>query len=129
MQAGDRVTLDLAMPIERIHADPRVRQNVGRVALSRGPLIFCLEECDNGADLDAVSLPRTAAETWRFEPQLLGGIGTLQAPGMRDLPFTGQATYRTTAPLTAPCALTAIPYYAWDHRAPGAMQVWIREQG
>lgn len=126
-QAGDTVQLDLPMAIERVHADPRVRQDVGRVALSRGPLIFCLEGCDNGADLDAVSLPRGATTTWRLDKKLLGGVGVIRSRGRRALPFSDDATYHTTAPQTAACALTAIPYYAWDHRAPGAMQVWIRE--
>ncbi|MBZ0279060.1 MAG: glycoside hydrolase family 127 protein, partial [Anaerolineae bacterium] len=55
--AGDTVRLKLAMPVERIAANPQVRQDIGRVALQRGPVVYCLEEADNGAGLARVALP------------------------------------------------------------------------
>ncbi|RVA24180.1 glycoside hydrolase family 127 protein, partial [Mesorhizobium sp. M7D.F.Ca.US.004.03.1.1] len=54
---GDQVRLDLEMPIERLYANPQVRQDAGRVALSRGPLIYCVEASDNDSQLHRVSLP------------------------------------------------------------------------
>ncbi len=125
---GDRVELVLAMPVERIHADPRVRHDVGRVAVQRGPLLYCLEGCDNGADLDAVVLSGTARITTRSQPRLLGGMVTLHARGRREQPFR-DGLYRSAAPTSTAQPLTFIPYYAWDNRKPGAMAMWVREQG
>jgi DUF1680 family protein len=59
-QAGDVVELDLPMPVERVHADPRVKADVGRLALQRGPVVYCLEGADNQGHVRNLSLPRTA---------------------------------------------------------------------
>lgn len=124
-QPGDRVVLVLAMPVERVRADPRVRHDAGRVALQRGPLLYCLEGCDNGADLDAVVLPDDARIAVATQPRLLGGVTTLQARGRREQPFTG-GLYRARPALDKAVPLTFVPYYAWDNRKPGAMAVWVR---
>ena len=59
--AGDIVALDLPMPPERLYAHPNVRMDVGRVALRRGPLIYCVEEADNpGGPVQRLTLPRGA---------------------------------------------------------------------
>lgn len=125
-QAGDRVRLDLAMPVERMRADPRIRQDAGRIALQRGPLVYCLEGVDNGSDLDALAIPRSARPAWRFAPRLLDGIGTIRLRGVREQPFAGEP-YATSPARRRVIALTAIPYFAWDNRRPGAMAVWLRE--
>ena len=82
-QAGDTVTLELPMPIERVYADPQVRQNRGRVALQRGPVVYCLEAADNGADLNALTLPRDAALEASFAPDLLSGVTVLRGQAER----------------------------------------------
>ncbi len=125
-QSGDRVQLDLAMPVERVRADPRVRQDAGRIALQRGPVVYCLEGCDNGADLDAVVLPAAARISIKDQAKLLGGVHTLHATGRREQPFSG-GLYRNTPPAWKPAALTFVPYFAWDNRKPGAMAVWVRD--
>ena len=71
-QSGDTVTLELPMPVERIHASPRVSADRGRVALQRGPIVYCLEAADNGTDLDLVTLPPESVLTAEFKPDLLG---------------------------------------------------------
>lgn len=124
-QAGDRVELVLAMPVERVHADPRVRHDAGRVAIQRGPLLYCLEGCDNGTDLDAVVLPDGARIATKAQPRLLGSVVTLHARGHREQPFAG-GLYRTHPAAAKPVPLTFVPYYAWDNRKPGAMAVWVR---
>ncbi|TGV96317.1 glycoside hydrolase family 127 protein, partial [Mesorhizobium sp. M2E.F.Ca.ET.154.01.1.1] len=65
---GDRVELDLEMSMARVFANPQVRQDIGRVALARGPLIYCVEETDNGAGLHRIALPRTARLEAHPEP-------------------------------------------------------------
>ena len=113
-QAGDLVQLDLPMPIRRIEAHRDVKADQGKVALMRGPLVYCLEAVDHpGADLTRLVLPKTAE--LRAEPRadLLGGVTVL----------TGQAL----ADGTREIPLTAVPYYAWANRDKGAMNVWIQQ--
>ena len=127
-QSGDTVVLDLPMTVQRVYADPRVAADRGRAALRRGPMVYCLEAADNGTDLEAIILPREAELSAHFEPGLLGGVTVLRGTAYR-LPREGDAhaLYGTEPPRLVPAAITAVPYYAWDNRAPGEMLVWIRE--
>ncbi len=122
---GDRAVLDLPMPVERVRSHPKVQANVGRVALQRGPIVYCLEETDNGTNLDAVALPRGAKLTARFDPKLLGGVTVITGKGRRET--GGPALYTSDAPAAKPVALRAVPYCTWANRRPGEMLVWIRE--
>ncbi len=125
---GDRITLDLPMAVERIHAHPDIRDDAGRVAVKRGPLLYCVEACDNPAPIHAVRLPRDARLEPSFDHDLLGGMVTLkgaaQAEGAEDW---ADAIYRTDPPRVQPAPLAALPYFAWGNRAPGTMAVWLRE--
>lgn len=122
---GDKLALTLPMPVERIHADPRVATVAGRVALQRGPVVYCFEEADNGATLSALALPRTAPLTARHDPALLGGCVVIEGPGVRD--EITPDLYQTAPPATAPVPLRAIPYGLWANRGEGEMRVWLRE--
>ncbi|TGW05979.1 glycoside hydrolase family 127 protein, partial [Mesorhizobium sp. M2D.F.Ca.ET.145.01.1.1] len=125
---GDRVRLDLEMPIERLYANPEVRQDAGRVALSRGPLIYCVEATDNDTSLHRLTLPRTAGIEAHDEPDLLGGVVTLAATAQADAGDGWQdGLYRSEPPAKVETRLTAIPYFAWDNREPGEMLVWLRD--
>jgi DUF1680 family protein len=128
-QSGDRVILDLAMPVERVYAHPDVRQDAGCVALQRGPLVYCLEAVDHTVPLHRLVLPRAAELASHFEPGMLGGIvvitGTAQAAD--DTDWEGML-YRSWPVTAYPCTITAIPYYAWDNRAPGEMRVWLQAE-
>jgi DUF1680 family protein len=111
---GDVVTLDLPMPVRRVLADERVTDDAGKVALERGPIVYCAEGADHaGAVLDLV-VPDGARLTAEARPNLLGGVTVLRGT-VRDA--KGQ-----------PRALLAIPYYAWSHRGPGEMAVWLKRQ-
>ena len=126
-QDGDRVTLDLAMPVERLEAHPRVRMDCGRVALQRGPVVYCLEEVDNGAELADVALPRRAALKAEFKPDLLGGCTVLRGKAVRRAQAGwNEALYRPDATPVRSAPITAVPYCLWGNRKPGAMLVWIR---
>ena len=127
-RAGDTVTLELPMPVERVYANPKVRQDRGRVALQRGPIVYCLEAVDNGEDLNALVLPRDAALEAAFEPDLLSGVTVLRGLAARvSADDWDGALYRTEPPAASPVTVTAIPYFAWDNRPSGEMQVWVRE--
>ncbi|MHC4479938.1 MAG: glycoside hydrolase family 127 protein [Planctomycetota bacterium] len=126
--AGDEVQLDLPMPVERIRAHPKVRQAAGRVALQRGPIVYCLEEVDNGPDLNAIALPAEAELHVRHDPDLLGGVTTItgRAARLTGAPRSGEL-YAPVAPTSEPCQVRAVPYCTWANREPGEMLVWIRE--
>ncbi|MBN1933759.1 MAG: glycoside hydrolase family 127 protein [Anaerolineae bacterium] len=128
-QPGDVVTLDLAMPVEHIAAHPAVRDDIGRVALQRGPLVYCLEEADNGPNLPALALPPEVAWKVKFDPSLLGGVVVIDGEAERR---SGESwmdqLYRPAVPKVERAPVRAIPYYAWANREPGEMLVWIREK-
>jgi hypothetical protein len=125
---GDRVDLDLPMPVERIEANPHVRQDCGCVALQRGPLVFCLEEEDNGPDLADLALPRRAPVEARFDPGLLGGAVVVEGRARRrGASGWDGVLYRPAGSRTREVPLRAIPYFLWANRGPGEMRVWVRE--
>jgi len=113
------------MPVERVHADPRVATVAGCTALQRGPVVYCVEEADHGPNLAALTLPRTAPLTVRRDPALLGGCVVIEATGTRQRPTPD--LYSTTAIATEATPLRAIPYGLWANRGEGEMRVWIRE--
>ncbi|NLF19043.1 MAG: glycoside hydrolase family 127 protein [Lentisphaerae bacterium] len=126
---GDCVELTLPMPVRRVRAHPSVRHDAGRVALQRGPVLYCLEEDDNGPDLAALSLPRRAAVRVDRRGSPFAGVPVLRARGRR-LATAGwdDALYRADEPAPpTPAALTAVPYALWANRRPGEMALWIRE--
>ena len=127
--SGDQVRLSLPMPVERIHAHPDVKMDIGRVALKRGPLIYCLEGIDNGGGpLNRFRLPPDALLRYEARPELLGGAGVIRAEAeISDVRDWGEALYRAAPPSRRPAELTAVPYYLWDNREPGEMLVWIPE--
>jgi len=126
--AGDKIELLLPMPGERVVTPPAARQVCGRVALKRGPLVYCLESVDNGADLNDVRLPREARLSAAMDTSLLGGTMVLRATALRtQWERNAKALYRDTAPRFEKAKITAIPYALWAHRKPGEMLVWIRE--
>jgi uncharacterized protein len=120
-KAGDVVRLSLPMPVERVHADPHVKADVGRVALRRGPVVYCLEGVDNGGSVRNLCLPKEAKLTASFEKDLLGGVVVVEGEAL--------AVSRPKEQLeTKPVAFRAVPYFAWDNRRPGQMIVWLAEQ-
>jgi DUF1680 family protein len=128
--AGDQVGLDLDMAVERVYAHPEVRQDAGRVALMRGPIVYCLEEADNPMSLNRLRVPAQTPFDCRFEPDLLGGVVTLSADIEADATADWDGTlYRTEPAKAEPAPIKAIPYFAWDNRGSGEMLVWLRASG
>ena len=126
-QRGDVVELRLEMPVERVYAHPAVRQDAGRVALQRGPLVYCLEEADNTAPPHRIALPRTGSLVAQLEADLLGGIATIGGPAVIEAAADGAPLYGDDPPALQPGRITAVPYYAWANRQQGQMAVWIRD--
>lgn len=124
---GEQVELVFDMPVEAVEANPQVRADAGKVALTRGPLVYCLEEADNGANLSAIRLLEGAAPAVEADTALPGGAVAIRVPGMRRQ-STGwdDALYRPLSKEETPVIVKAIPYCLWGNRAPGEMQVWTR---
>jgi len=130
-QSGDTVNVALPMDVRLMESHALVANNRGRVAITRGPLVYCVEAADHaGADVWDLALPRSPRWRTVWEPELLGGVVALRTQAHASDSATGTALYRphrVGAPRAAcaPTELMAIPYYAWANRAPGPMQVWI----
>jgi DUF1680 family protein len=126
-QAGDRIEWQFEMPIERVYAHPEVKDDRGRVALRRGPVVYCFEETDNGKDLDGLYLPSITELTAVYEEGLFGGTVVVRGEGKRFAVEGMKELYQLVPGITESVALQAVPYFAWDNREPGEMLVWIRE--
>jgi len=125
-QDGDKVSLTLCLEPRKIYSNTKVRENAGCVALMRGPLVYCIEECDNGDDLSALRLPRSSAViSEKLQHGIIGNIVTLKAEGVR-MTSTG-TLYSGIPPKSEAAALYAVPYYTWGNRESGGMRVWIFE--
>jgi DUF1680 family protein len=98
-KAGDVVDLNLPMPVRRVEANPEVKEDVGRLAIQRGPLIYCLEGCDQSVPIESITLPLSARLTIEKRPTLLGGVVVIKGMG-ETKPDTDWAStlYRTATP-------------------------------
>ena len=124
---GDVVELTLPMPVERVYSHPLVRSNAGKVALRRGPIVYCLEEADNGKALWQIALPRKSPLRARWDKKLLGGTVVIEGKAIRLAGDAKDAAlYRTTPPKGKPVAIRAVPYCLWSNRKSGEMTVWVR---
>ena len=126
-QGTHRIRLLLPMKPRRVYARENVRQDAGCVAFAFGPLVYCLEGCDNPEPLwnlraDAEAEIRMTEK----DPACLRGIRKMLIPGYRRTD-TAPALYSGQRPVYEACTLTAIPYYAWANREPRDMRVWVRE--
>ncbi|QQA42366.1 glycoside hydrolase family 127 protein [Pelagovum pacificum] len=125
---GDAVELSLPMPAERLRAHPDVRADAGKVALRRGPLVYCIEQKDNEQPVNRVRLPGDTALSSSFRPDFLGGITVIEGKAKAEQAADwGKALYRTEPAPEADTSITAVPYYIWANRGPNPMAVWIRE--
>jgi len=125
---GDTIALDLPMPPERLYAHPGVIMDAGRVALKRGPLVYCVEEADNpGGSVQRLKLPRESELMATTRADLFGGAVTLSAKAKAIDTSDWHDLYRTSPPKEREATLTALPYYLWANRSKGSMVVWIPE--
>ncbi len=124
---GDTVELTFPVDVDRLQAHPAVVPDHGKISLRRGPLIYCLEETDNEADIDQIVLPMTSPLTDRVDENLFGGLHVISGEGvLRDTPPWGEQLYRPVPDAARQTTtVTAIPYAYWNNRGPGKMRVWI----
>ena len=97
------VALNFPMAVQLVVADEKIQDDLGKVTLERGPLVYAVEEVDNKAGFDGIEISSSDHFESKMEPELLGGVVTLNNRNMK-----------------------AIPYYAWSNRGVGKMKVWMR---
>ena len=111
---GDVVSYSLPMNIHRVESNQLVVENTGKVAIERGPIVYCLEGKDNGPELMKLALPDTAKLSATFAPEMLSGVVTI----------SGEATVAGNKAVKSQ-KITAIPYFVWDNRGINEMKVWL----
>jgi uncharacterized protein len=130
-KAGDKVELALEMEPRILRADARIPELSGRLAVQRGPLVYCAESTDNGDGLYGLLLQPNAKLSASFDPSQMGGTVRIAAEGFREdmlpsegLPY-GDAGRRTLSTAT----IRLVPYHQWGNRSPGGeMRVWLRSR-
>ena len=132
-QSGDCLELTLPMEVRVMQADARVRENAGKVAIMRGPLVYCLEEVDNGADLHRLLLCAMYIcenQDSVIEKQItIGGqeFPAILLKGKREIAEMSDKLYQDYTPARyEDVELTFVPYYTWANRGENEMAVWIR---
>jgi DUF1680 family protein len=128
---GDRLQLSFYMPIERIISHPHLMENTDRVALRRGPIIYCVEQADNpDSDVWSLMLPFDSSLRVEWVPNLLNGVMIIRGEASTiDTEESKDQLYHQVTDSShkvRPVRFTAVPYYAWANREPGPMTVWIR---
>lgn len=122
-EKGDRVEVLLPMEVRTVKAIDSVKADTGRIALQRGPLVYCAEWVDNQGRTSNILLPANTAFTAHYRPALLNGITVLEStvPVIR-IGADGLSVS------TGPQPFTAIPYFAWANRGPGEMTIWFPQK-
>lgn len=125
--SGDRLAFEFTMDIKRIYPSPRINEDSGKVAFTRGPLVYCAEASDNPGGVLNLRVKRDAVpRLLPFSTDELFGVQKLSVAGRRILD-TG-ALYCDERPQEEDCDITLVPYYAWSNRGENEMRVWIPEE-
>lgn len=129
-QAGEtELFLNLEIPARYVRANPKVRADVGRVAVMKGPLVYCLEQLDNQENLAACYVDTTSEIQEEYREELLNGCMTLHLKGKRlsERSWQDGALYGSRKAEWEDAEFTAVPYCFWGNRMPGEMVVWLKE--
>lgn len=115
---GDVIEVQLPMPLRRVAAKEDVKSDEGRVAITRGPIVYCAEAVDNGGRVLNLVVPDDARFEAEHRADLLGGVTVIRGKVCAAARKDGQV-------VAEPADFTAVPYYAWNHRGIGEMAVWL----
>ena len=130
-KAGDQVTLHLDMHPQLLTANPQVPEDMGKVAVQRGPLVYCMEQIDEAGKVADLVLSKPGSPfVAESRPDMLGGVTLLKhSGGVYARPLEEEPLYepldRSLKRTTNPVELTFIPYYAWANRERSPMEVWV----
>lgn len=127
---GDELQLSIPMEVEIIHPHPALKENAGKIALQRGPVVYCLEEVDNSSGLSGLAIDSEQAIEHSFEKDTLNGVVILKGEALKtELKESSTASLYVSEKQinTTKTSFKAVPYYAWANRGEGEMAVWIRK--
>lgn len=119
---GDEIKISFDMTPKTVYADPRIKDAAGKVAIMRGPIVYCAEGVDNGDDLHSFVIPSVLKPTEEFEKNF--GLFTLEVECKKRIPFAS-GLYSNTAPKTKAAVLKLIPYNCFANRGESDMAVWF----
>jgi DUF1680 family protein len=120
---GDVVVMTLPMDVQKIVADKRLSDDIGKIALERGPLVYCAEWKDNDGLTSNLILSPEATFTTEFRPGLLNGVVILKGEANAIKVNSDRQTVETRKQ-----PFVAIPYYSWANRGKGEMVIWLPEK-
>jgi len=118
---NDVVEVKLPMEVRRVTANEKIKDDIGKVALQRGPLMYCAEWPDNNGRTSNIVLPASTVFTTEYQPALLNGVMLLKADANAVIVKDDQVN-------TVKQSFVAIPYYAWANRGKGEMMLWFPEK-
>ena len=122
-QKGDVVDVRLPMNVRRVIANDKIKNDEGKVALQRGPIVYCAEWVDNGGKASNIVMSADATFTTEYRTDLLNGVVLVKSEvPVIKIDDNGESIS------TKKQAFTAIPYYAWANRGKGEMQLWFPEK-
>jgi DUF1680 family protein len=124
---GDKISIVFNMPVNIVRSNPKVKYNTGKVAIIRGPMVYCLEEEDNGKELFKIHTGDPKDIEFKFDKNFLGGVTTISFTGKREKDWQEDALYGNEDPVLEDKKLIFIPYYTWANRKTGEMRVWINK--
>ena len=123
-KSGDIITVQLPMEVRRVVANEKLTNNIGKIAIQRGPLMYCAEWVDNNGRTSNIVVPDNANFTIENKPDLLNGVVVIKTEQVPTVKVDTDGENVTTVKQS----FTAIPYYAWANRGKGEMQVWFPEK-
>jgi DUF1680 family protein len=129
-QVGDQVCLHFPMKALVVRGNPLLRHVAGKIAIQRGPLVYCIEQADNGENLHNIELSSDATFEAFTGEGLFAGKTLLKTQATKITGATGSAAlyqYQRNKPLRGEQDLILIPYFTWANRGEGEMRVWIDE--
>ena len=120
-KTGDKVELDLPMPVRKVIADERIEEDRDKIAIQRGPVIYCVEWPDNNSgNVLNLMIRKDADFTTDFLPSLLQGTEVIKTTGYQTKrTLDGKVDTLGNEPVTM------IPYALWNNRGPGQMMIWL----
>jgi len=130
-KAGDLITLNLDMRPKYIEANPNVKDDIGKVAVKRGPIVYCIEQVDNpNFEIDNLEVDTSEALETAYEP-ILKGVSVIKAKGRITKDVWRKMLYLPKEVVDMErkeVEFKLVPYYAWSNREAGPMKIWIRKR-
>lgn len=129
IQENTEIIIDCIVPPRFYRANPKVRADVGKVAIVKGPVVYCLEEVDNGGNLSNIFVDTSQRLEAGYEADMLGGVTTVSFTGKRLIQerWEDDILYSEAKLPMEDVALKAVPYGSWGNRKHGEMNVWLKE--